>query len=62
VKLPKAKKVRQATALQCFLFVALRGDFDEELRRCRRNSLCECCGWASGEKCAADLRNDFDGI
>jgi hypothetical protein len=31
MELPKVKEVCSATALQCFLFVALRGDFDEKI-------------------------------
>jgi hypothetical protein len=34
MELLKANEVRQTTAFQCFLFVALRGNLDKELPRC----------------------------
>jgi hypothetical protein len=60
VERPKTKKVRQTAPLQCFLPVTLRGDFDEKLRRCRSNGLCQCGGPASCKERAANLGNDFD--
>jgi hypothetical protein len=44
---PKAKKIRQTAALQCFLLVAFCGDFDEKLRGCSCNGLCQGRGGAS---------------
>src|SRR5262249_50747465 len=62
VKLSKAKQVRQATAFKGFLFVALGGDFNKELRRCGRNGLCQCRGTASRKERAANLGNDLEGV
>jgi hypothetical protein len=62
VERPKTKKVRQTAPLQCFLLVALRSDFNEELRRCSRNGLCQCRGAASGKERATDLGNDLEGV
>src|SRR5215472_4716633 len=44
---PKAKKIGQTAALQCFLLVAFCGDFDEKLRGCSCNGLCQGRGGAS---------------
>src|SRR5262245_22962752 len=59
---PKAKKIRQTAALQCFLLVAFGGHFDEKLRGGCSNGLCERRRPTCREKRATDLRNDFDRI
>ena len=62
MKLLKAKQVRQATAFKRFLFVALGGNFNKEMRRCSCNGLRQCRGAASGKERATDLGNDLEGV
>ena len=61
MKLLKAKQVRQATAFKRFLFVALGGNFNKEMRRCSCNGLCQCRGAASGKERATDLGSPYRG-